>query len=516
MKSDKVVQVVALRIVALLMMLSGLALGVVASSAPVMARGTHRDDTSGYSMSLVVSATNLQYGQNATLTATLSYPASNPPDPTPRNFHILIDGYGYTGTVYMTETSPVVSFYGGTGNQLPGQHTATAVYVDPTTNAQVTSSLVTWTVEKVDGQFAFICRGTDFTQAGQTMQFFTDLASSFTPDWSKAKVTIKFVGPTTVVSPPLVRDNNGNVSTPAPTQVGDYQVQCIFSGTDYFTPGQVNLPVTVSNNYALGSAKLYSSPTPLHLNTTNPFMLYIVLHAAQGFPVPTGQVYFKFANGTYGPGTLNADGTLLAAFKPTVPLGDSISSITVEYMGDTIYGRQTRSFSQTNPPIPDNAGGSGSSNLGAGPTATPNPHATVTVTVTATATATTTATTTTQSAAGASNSPMTSVSAGAGPNWALIVGLIVAGLALIGGGVGGFLVWRARRAPLASPAEPSSAQSPYGQDRQYGQYGQYGQSSQYAQRDTGWNNSDASTYPDQTPATAPTPRFRPPADDAHW
>jgi hypothetical protein len=118
------------------------------------------------------------------------------------------------------------------------------------------------------------------------------------------------------------------------------------------------------------------------------------------------------------------------------------------------------------------------------------------------------ATATTSSATGASNSATASVSAGADPNWALIVGLIVAVLALIGGGVGGFLVWRARRKPLASPTEPSGAQSPYGQYDQYGQYGQYPQS------DRGWNNADA--YPGQSQAPAPTPHYRPPADDAHW
>lgn len=510
MKSENRFPAATLRIVALLVMLSGLALGAVASSAPVLAHGTHSDDTSGYSMSLIVGSTDLQYGQDAKLTATLSYPASEPPDLARRNYYIIYDGldYGDTSAASLTETSPVVSFSSDTGIQLPGQHTAVAVYLDPATNVHVTSSPVSWTVEKINGQFAFDCQGPTFIATWQTVQFNTTLSSSVTPDWSNGTITIKFVGPTTVVSPPLVRDNNGNVSTPAPTQPGNYQVQCIFSGSNYFTAGQVNLPLTVSYGYAVNGVDLYSNPTSLPLNTTNPFILYIVLHAAKGLPAPTGQVYVKFDNGTYGPGTLNPDGTLLAAFKPTDPPGAaSFSTITIVYMGDTNYGYQTRSFSQTNPPIPGNIGGSGTSNLGSGATATPNPNATAT----ATATVTPIATATTSSATAANNSPTASVSAGADTNWALIVGLIVAVLALIGGGVGGFLMWRARRTRPASPMEANGAQSPYSQ---YGQYGQDWQYGQYPQRDIGWNDSGAPTYPDQS--QAPIPRYRPPADDTQW
>jgi hypothetical protein len=457
-------------------------------------------------MSLVLSSTDLAYGQNLTLTATLSYPASNPPNTRPGNYHILVDGCCFSGTINITETSPVVSFTTEVGSGLPGQHTATAVYVDPTTNVQVTSSPVTFTVEKVNN--AFDCRGPNFAGDGQTMQFFTDLSVSFTPDWSDATITIKFIGPTTVISPPLVRDSNGNVTTTAPLQVGNYQVQCIFSGTKYFTAGQVNLPLMVSHNWTPGAVNLYSNPSPLNLATNKAFTLYIVFHPAPVYggpslPVPTGQVYFTFGNGTWGPGTLKSDGTLLAGFSSTVPFGNSVTPITVQYMGDTNYRQDTFTFSQKNPPIPANTGSGGSSNLGSGATVTvtPNPKATATATATAIATATT------QSAPHASNSPTASVSAGVGPNWALIVGLIFAILALITGGVGGFLLWRVRRARLTGP---SGAQSPYGQ------FGSYGQSSRYPQRDIGWNHSGAPTYPDQSQARAPTPRYRPSADDAQW
>jgi hypothetical protein len=500
-------QAVALRIVALLVILSGLALGAVASSAPVLARGTHSGDVTGYSMSLVASSADLQYGENIKLTATLSYPESNPPDTLPRNYHIVLDGYAPSEYGNLTETSPVVSFYTIYLSLPPGKHIATAVYVDPTTNAQVTSSPVTWTVEKINSNFSLSCQGPNFVATFETMQFTVYLTYSFSAsDWTDATVTIKFVGPTTVVSAPQVIDNyvHTKFTVSPPTQAGTYQIQCIFSGNNVYTSGQVNLPLTVSAGYGVGGAQLYSNPTTLHLDTTKPFTLYLVLHAAKGLPVPTGQVYFNFGNAIYGPGTLNADGTLLATFKPTDPPGWSASNITVVYTGDTNYNYQPIIFSQTNPPIPGNVGSGGTSNLGSGATATPNPNATVTPTVTTVATATT------YSATGASSSLTATVSAGEGPNWALLAGLIVAVLALIGCGVGVFLTLRTRRAPLASPAEPSGAQSPYGQ------YGQYWQSSQYPQRDVGWNNSGAPTYPDQSQAPAPTPRFRPPADDAQW
>jgi hypothetical protein len=266
------------------------------------------------------------------------------------------------------------------------------------------------------------------------------------------------------------------------------------------------LPLMVSHNWTPGAVNLYSNPSPLNLATTRAFTLYIVFHPAPVYgspslPVPTGQVYFTFGNGTWGPGTLKSDGTLLAAFNSTVPFGISSTPITVQYMGDTNYRQDTFTFSQKTPPIPAHTGSGGSGTLGSGATVTPNPKATVTATETASATATT------QSATGVVNSPTASVSAGAGRNWALIVGLIFAVLALIGGGVGGFLLWRARRARLTGA---SDTQSPYGP------YGPYGQSSRYPPRDIGWYNSGAPTYPEQPQASARTPRYRPPADDAQW
>ncbi len=522
MNSKYGLQAVALRMAAFLVTLAGLALGVVASSAPVLARGMYSGDTTGYSISVVASSADYYYPNNTQLTATLSYPASNPPTiVTGKSLFFSVDGQVYDSNPNVTETSPAVIFSAATatGGLVPGQHTVTATYIDLTTNTQVTSSPITLTVEKLNGNSSLYCDGGNFVQIGQPMQFTVNLTYPFAANnWTNATVTIKFVGPTTVVSAPQVVDNYGHAqfSLSAPTQPGKYQIQCILSGNNDYTPGQFDSPLTVSYGSGVGGAQLYSNPTPLHLDTTNPFTLYLVLHAAQGHPAPTGLVYFRFLNGVYGPGKLNADGALLAAFTTTVPLGTSSSNISVEYMGDTNYGQVTLSFSQTNPPIPENtgsSGSSGSSNLGSGAPATPNPNATVTATVTTTVTATA------QSATDASNSPMASVAAGAGPNWALIVGLIVAVLvvlALIGGGVGGFLAWRARRAPLASPTEPSGAQSPYGQYIQSGQPGQSGQSSPYAQRDSGWNNPDASPYPDQSQATAPTPRYRPSADDAQW
>lgn len=459
MKSGNVLRAIALRVVALLVMVSGMALCVVVSGAPVVARGAHSDDTSGYSMTIVASSTDLKYGQNVTLTATLSYPASNPPDTRPGDYHILFDGQGYGGTVDVTETSPVVSFYTILSMQypaLPGQHTATAVYVEPTTNVQVTSSPITLTEEKINGQSTFDCQGPTFVGTGQSVQFHPSLSYSLGGnEWSNATVTVKFVGPTTVVSPPLVPDSTGHVAAVAPIQAGNYQVQCIFSGNSYYTAGQFNWSIVVSHNYGL-SIKLYSDPSPLNLNTKGPFTLYLVLQPGAGVPIgsrppiPTGQVYFQFGNGIWGPETLNSDGTLLATFKASVPFGNSRTEINVQYDGDTNYAQQNLLFQQAQPPIPDNTGGSGSGNPGSGATATPNPNATVTATVTTIATATT------HSAAGASNSPTASVSAGAGPNWALIVGLIVAVLALIGG-VGGFFLYRLIRArrTLAKPDQTS-------------------------------------------------------------
>src|SRR5690242_17606022 len=299
-------------------MLSGLALGVVASGAPVLAHGTHSDDTTGYSISVVASSTDYYYPNNTTLTATLSYPANNPPTiVTGKSLSFSIDGQVYDSTPNVTETSPVVIFTIGTGG-LPGQHVVTATYTDLTTNTEVTSSPITLTVEKLNGNFALDCQSSNFVDTGQTMQFNVHVTYSFDAnDWTDATITIKFVGPTTVVSAPQVIDHYAHTqfSVSAPTQAGKYQIQCIFSGNNDYTPGELDLPLTVSSGYAVGGANLYSNPTTVHLNTTNPFTLYLAFHAGQGLPAPTGQVYFEFtyAGGTYstyGPGTLNTDGTL--------------------------------------------------------------------------------------------------------------------------------------------------------------------------------------------------------------
>jgi hypothetical protein len=90
-KSENVLQAVALRMVALLVMLSGLALGVVASSAPVLAHRMYSGDVTGYSMSVEASPTDFNYAQNTFLKATLSYPASNPPTIVPGKIAFLLN-----------------------------------------------------------------------------------------------------------------------------------------------------------------------------------------------------------------------------------------------------------------------------------------------------------------------------------------------------------------------------------------------------------------------------------------
>jgi hypothetical protein len=259
--------------------------------------------------------------------------------------------------------------------------------------------------------------------------------------WANTSVTVKFTGPTTVVSSSITPDNSGNFSWTAPSQIGVYTVACDFSGDQNYAAGESTFQITVSQEHTLGSVQLYSNPTTPAWNTTQPFTLYIVFHAATGLPVPTGSVSFSFVRGYTGNTSLNPDGALLTKIYPEVP---PVGGITVDYTGDAYYSPAHLAFPSTNLTIPGNAsGGSGSANSsGSGASGTPGASATTTTTPSATAPSSSSST----PVAGSTSQQNHTKQASSAPNWALILGGGTAALALIGG-LGGFLFYRARGKP---------------------------------------------------------------------
>ncbi len=459
---------------ALIVILSGMALGFVGAAAPVVARGAQSSDTTGYAITIIADSTDIQYQGSDRITATLTYPASNPPSYFELQYTFAINGQSYTAS-YVTSTTTSVKFGVSLPSQfLPGQYTVIGIYTEPSTNIKVSSAPLTITVEKISGNVS--CGVPDasvtptplnvngFFKPGQTMnvQMFPPLfegqgGTDPVINWANTSVTITFSGPTTSVTPTITPDSNGKFSVSVPTQIGAYQVECAFSGDTNYAAETSTFSITVSEEHALGSVQLFSNPTSLNVSSTQPFTLYIVFHAAPGLPIPTGGVNYVFLRGSTNVQALNSDGALLAKLYPAVPPAGGIQ---VDYMGDKYYAPTILNFSTTNPPIPGNANNGSNANPNGGATATPNPYPTGTVTETTTPTATSTG-----AATGASDATPNAPFPALQVNWALIIGLIMALIAL-GGGIGGFFLYRARRARRAFPELAESTpttQPPYGQ-----------------------------------------------------
>ncbi len=194
--------------------------------------------------------------------------------------------------------------------------------------------------------------------------------------------TVQFVGPTTITTaPPQQVDSNNMVTVPAPSQIGDYHVLCVFGGDDLFTSasGQaVGQDVLISKKLALGGAEFFSNPTTLVSN--QPTDIYVVFHAGAGLPTPTGFFNVEFGYSIISWGlTLGPNGDYLG--HTTIPNISGLNQVVISYNGDPYYNRKDFSFPLTNPPIPGSAKSSGGTQGKATATvpASGTPEATATV-----------------------------------------------------------------------------------------------------------------------------------------
>ncbi len=471
--SPMVVRPVAHRLMALALALCAvyaLVLGAL-PAAPAHAYPRVAHDTTGYSISLSASATEVAYGSGISLKAVMTFPASNPPSTT--GLYAIFFGGTQVGGDLSASTATSVTFNGTVGSyQAPGQYDAVATYTDPTTNAKVTSNTLSITVDKALTQLTCFDGAPVAVSPGQLLTIQMELGggSASPVDWSSATASINFVGSVTFTNPGLHPDNNGSVSVPVPTQIGFYQLQCDFNGSNTYGPASFNLQLLVSQQHALGTVQLYSQSTPPPPGTTTPYSLEVVFHAAPGLPTPSGGSVSLYFNSTqYGltqcstSQTLPSDGVLLVTVYPRQGL--TADGITVYYSGDPYYAPTSTKFPLTNPPIPG-SGGSGGGGGGA-TSAKPTPAATAQATATATVPSSSLASGASSTVAPtAQPTPAPGIFGvlawGASLNgWLWLVALLV----LLSGGVGvGTFLWLSRRsyalAGSLSPDAPPAAASP--------------------------------------------------------
>jgi len=272
----------------------------------------------------------------------------------------------------------------------------------------------------------------------------SDSPSSATVDIQDGTFTLTFVGPTTTMSPKLQVDGSGNMSTPAPTQIGCYnQVICSFSGTSMFDPASANIagqPLLISEMKLLSGAQIYTNPTTFTANQS--MEMYVVFHGAPGLPAPSGYYGIRVGISFTKVIQLGSNGDSLVKLDPITNLGGS-TQIQISYQGDPYYSSQVYSFPLTNPPIPNmssggsSGGGSASSGkLTSSASSSSAAKATATVGTKTASESTATAVTTVTADPSTTATPVTPVIAAASPfgSGAPAWIAVILGVLLLGGG----------------------------------------------------------------------------------
>jgi hypothetical protein len=260
------------------------------------------------------------------------------------------------------------------GTVLPaGTRTATARFFDPATSTVYYSVPLAFTIGKATpalgcsaGPFGSLYRPGQALQIGMSLTGGNPLAPV---DWQNATYTVTFVGPSTVTTAHLVPDAQDMVTVTTPTQIGYYQLTCVFSGTSLFTSATVtgnSQAIIISEEHQLGPVQLFSNPTTL--TTSQPADLYVVFHAAAGLPTPTGYFGITLGSAYTKIMPLGPNGDLLVHLGPIYSLL-GVTKISLDYHGDPYYEATVIDFPLTNPPIP--SGGSVPATATAGSPRTP-------------------------------------------------------------------------------------------------------------------------------------------------
>lgn len=276
--------------------------------------------------------------------------------------------------------------------------------------------------------------------------------------------TVSFTGGPAPVKETAQTDGNQQITVPAPSQDGNYQISCTYNGDasgQYAPSTSGTLPVTISAQNALGGVQLYTSPT-----TYNPYQsaeMYVVFQAAPGGPTPTGVFNIDFGTDSSREIQIGSDGTALVQLDPQGgPGGGGGSSIDIDYHGDPYYTYGTSHFPLTNPPIPSTSSNTGSGATGGstGAQATATPKATPAPTATETPS---TATSGASVGVGGRNGGNSSGGNGSALLWVIVAILIVV---LLGSLTPLAMVYlnRRKRPAISSPSNstPPSTGSPFG------------------------------------------------------
>ena len=432
-----------------------LVIGVTLAAAPAHAEANSYT-SSGDTLSIAMAnGTTFTYGAypSPIFTVVLTLAAK----PTANYFRmvsvILDNGQGYASTDnpivstdQLTYTFTVRSDGGPAA--AGGNRIATAKYSDPVTNDTISSNSVPFTVQKATPTVD--CMIQNFAtpmSPGQMLQIRISMSvqgSSVQVDPADQKYSIRFVGPTTITTAPMLVNSNSMVTVPAPSQIGFYsQVLCMFGGTSSLTPASANAagqPLMISEKHALGGAEFFSNPTTLVAH--QPADVYVVFHAGAGLPTPTGYFNIRLGEASTSEVALGADGTLLLHLDQ-LPTLYGVSQVQIGYQGDPHYDAAVFHFPLTNPAIPGGASGNGGGSTQGKATATASATGTPGATATAGDGAVPTATAT------GANAGLVSQPGNGGMLW-LWVALGV--LVLVGGGAAGavYFVRRSRRAGLSA------------------------------------------------------------------
>lgn len=433
-------------------------------AAPAHAQGLADN---GYSLTLTISnGSSFNYG--GTMPIFMAYltvpPGGAGPDPS--QLILQVDGQSNASEMSGTNSDGAIGIRTTIGQLQPGNHTAIQIVRILGSQTAIQSSPLTFTIGKASASLSCNIQNLAYVYSqGEMLHVAMQFSTGSVPvDWQDGTYTLTFVGTTTVTDANLAPDSNDVVSAPAPSQIGDYQLRCDFSGTALVAPPSgFTLGVTVSLENAVGSVQVYTNPTTLA--SRQPADLYVVFNAANSLPAPTGRFYININGTSSTPVTLGSDGTVLAHI-PQVPDLIGASTFSIFYAGDPNYNSGKFTFPLTNAPIPGSPGGSGGSggssggSSGGGTTSAPQGAATPTKTATTSATPARTALSSPVSATPATAASVMAAgrpgntSGDSVPLWLIALLILVAVCA--GGGI---VVWR-RRAKAAVPvtsAAPGAA-----------------------------------------------------------
>lgn len=225
--------------------------GALLSAAPAHAAAS-RSASSNDTLTLsLTNGTTFTYGSNTTPTFQAVVVLATP---LTANYLLTVfvkldSGQSFANSSAPAESSDNVTYtfsIGTPGTYIPaGSRIATASFTNPSTN-QTTQGSTSLTITKANFNLACGTNGsTDGStygtwKPGQKLQI-TLAATNLntpTPDWTQGTATITFQSQAASYnSPSLQPDSSGVVTATTPPQVGRYNIDCTFTGTDNYATG---------------------------------------------------------------------------------------------------------------------------------------------------------------------------------------------------------------------------------------------------------------------------------------